>query len=246
MRDLTEADFRQVRALYWGMVSEVDAQLGRVLAAVKQAGAWGETIVILTSDHAELMGDHFLLGKGGFFDGSFHIPLIIRDPRSSGTAGTSVDRFTEAVDVMPTLLDLLGEEPALHLDGRSLKPFLDGQEPPGWREAAHWEFDFRSIDKGTAESHFGISPQRCNLAVLRGERFKYVHFGGGLPPLLFDLARGSRRTEEFRGRPGVAARQAGACRETAGLACRASRSVAGARPVDSGRRPGTSRSAAAS
>ena len=58
-----------------------------------------------------MMGDHFMLGKGGFFDGSYHIPLIVRDPRRTGTAGPEVDRFTEAVDIMPTLLDLLGEEP---------------------------------------------------------------------------------------------------------------------------------------
>ena len=169
------------------MISETDAQLGRIWAAVKAAGAWDDTIVILTSDHAEMMGDHFLLGKGGFFDQSFHIPLIIRDPRRRKTRGTRVERFTEAVDVMPTLLDLLGDTPAAHLDGRSLAPFLDGKTPASWRDAAHWEFDFRSIEKGSAERHFGLKPQQCNLAVIRNEQWKYVHFGGGLPPLLYDL-----------------------------------------------------------
>ena len=49
-----------------------------------------------------MMGDHFMLGKGGFFDGSYHIPLIVRDPRRGKTAGSTVDRFTEAVDIFPT------------------------------------------------------------------------------------------------------------------------------------------------
>jgi arylsulfatase A-like enzyme len=187
VRDFSEDEFRAIRALYWGMVTETDAQLGRVFGAVRKAGAWDDTIVILTSDHAEMMGDHFLLGKGGFFDPSYHIPLIVRDPRRGRTAGRRVERFTEAVDVMPTLLDLLGQTPPAHLDGRSLAPFLDGRTPTGWREAAHWEFDFRSIGKGSAERHFGLRPQQCNLAVLRGERWKYVHFGGGLPPLLYDM-----------------------------------------------------------
>jgi arylsulfatase A-like enzyme len=74
------------------------------------------------------------------------------------------------------------------LDGRSLAPLLDGAEPRSWRDTAHWEFDFRSIEKTTAETHFGLRPQQCNLAVVRSEAYKYVHFGGGLPPLLFDLA----------------------------------------------------------
>jgi arylsulfatase A-like enzyme len=130
-----------------------------------------------------------MLGKGGFFDGSFHIPLIIRDPRRGETGGTKVEYFTEAVDILPTLLDLLEEEVPPHLDGRSLKPFLDGEVPRDWRDAAHWEFDFRSIADGHAQRHFGIGPRQCNLAVIRTEKFKYVHFAGGLPPLLFDLEK---------------------------------------------------------
>jgi arylsulfatase A-like enzyme len=187
VRGFDYEEFRAIRALYYGMISETDAQLGRIWAAVKAAGAWDNTIVILTSDHAEMMGDHFLLGKGGFFDQSFHIPLIIRDPSRRKAAASRVERFTEAVDVMPTLLDLLGQAPPAHLDGKSLAPFLDGKTPEYWRDAAHWEFDFRSIEKGSAERHFGLKPQQCNLAVIRTEKFKYVHFGGGLPPLLYDL-----------------------------------------------------------
>ncbi|WP_027163151.1 alkaline phosphatase family protein [Mesorhizobium sp. WSM1293] len=187
VHDWSEDDFRVLRAIYYGMISEVDAQLGRIWQAVKAAGAWDDTIIVLTSDHAEMMGDHFMLGKGGYFDGSYHIPLIIRDPRHGKAAGGKVDSFTEAVDILPTFLDLLGEEPAPHLDGRSLKPFLSGETPAAWRDAAHWEFDFRSVAAGEAERHFGIASRQCNLAVIRTERFKYVHFGGNLPPLLFDL-----------------------------------------------------------
>ncbi|UVK40181.1 alkaline phosphatase family protein [Mesorhizobium sp. AR10] len=189
VRDWGDDNFRRIRALYYGMISEVDAQLGRIWQAVKAAGAWDDTIIVLTSDHAEMMGDHFMLGKGGFFDGSFHIPLIIRDPRHGKAAGISIDHFTEAVDIFPTLLDLLGEEPPPHLDGCSLKPFVLGSKPQAWRDAAHWEFDFRSIADGDAERHFGIASRQCNLAVIRTQEFKYVHFGGGLPPLLFDLVK---------------------------------------------------------
>lgn len=197
--DWTEKELRQIRAIYWGMVSEVDSQLGRIWQAVRAAGAWDETLIILTSDHAEMLGDHFQLGKGGFHDGSYHIPLIIRDPCARAAAGTSVDRFTEAVDVLPTVLDLLGAPAQPHLDGRSLAPFLAGSAPANWREAAHWEFDFRSVVEQVAERHFGISSRQCNLAVIRDERFKYVHFGGGLPPLLYDLANDLEETRNVAG-----------------------------------------------
>ena len=187
--DWSEEDFRRIRAIYYGMISEVDAQLGRVWQAVKSAGAWDDTIIVLTSDHAEMMGDHFMLGKGGFFDASYHIPLIIRDPRRKVAAGSSVDHFTEAVDILPTLLDLIGAEPQQHLDGRSLLPWIDGKPPEAWRDAAHWEFDFRTVAAGEAERHFGVGSRACNLAVIRTADFKYVHFGSGLPPVLFDLSK---------------------------------------------------------
>ncbi|TGV12696.1 DUF4976 domain-containing protein [Mesorhizobium sp. M8A.F.Ca.ET.173.01.1.1] len=187
VHDWSEDDFRRIRAIYYGMISEVDAQLGRLWQALKTEGAWDNTIIVLTSDHAEMMGDHFMLGKGGYFDGSYHIPLIIRDPRHRKAAGSTVDRFTEAVDILPTLIDLLGVAPEPHLDGCSLKSFLSGGTPAVWRDAAHWEFDFRSVADGEAERHFGLTSRQCNLAVIRTQKFKYVHFGGGLPPLLFDM-----------------------------------------------------------
>ncbi|TGV62116.1 phosphonate monoester hydrolase, partial [Mesorhizobium sp. M00.F.Ca.ET.158.01.1.1] len=92
---------------------------------------------------------------------SYHIPLIIRDPSRRASAGSSVDHFTEAVDVFPTLLDLIGAAPQRHLDGRSLSPWIDGKEPEGWRDAAHWEFDFRTVAEGEAERHFGVGSRQC-------------------------------------------------------------------------------------
>ena len=79
--DWTDADFRVIRAVYWGMISEVDAQIGRLLDGLAGAGAADDTVIVLTSDHAEMLGDHWALGKFGYFDQSFHVPLIIADPR---------------------------------------------------------------------------------------------------------------------------------------------------------------------
>ncbi|RFC67884.1 MULTISPECIES: alkaline phosphatase family protein [Mesorhizobium] len=187
VRDLTEGDFRTIRSIYYGMISEVDDQLGRIWHTLKSAGDWDNTIIVLTSDHAEMMGDHYMLGKGGYFDESYHLPLIIRSPSAHASKGGSVEQFTEAVDLMPTVIELLGGTAPAHLDGHSLATFLNGSTPSDWRNAAHWEFDFRSISSGEEKQPLGLKPQQCNLAVIRTEQHKYVHFGGGLPPLLFDL-----------------------------------------------------------
>jgi arylsulfatase A-like enzyme len=73
------------------------------------------------------------------------------------------------------------------MDGRSLKPFLDGDKAPDWRTEVHWEYDFREVASGKAQAAFGLKLDECNLAVIRDDSFKYVHFTG-LPSLLFDLA----------------------------------------------------------
>jgi arylsulfatase A-like enzyme len=193
VRDFTEAEFRQIKATYYGMIAEVDAQLGRVFDLLEASGAWDETLIVFTSDHAEMMGDHWYLGKGGFFDESQHIPLIIRDPTRRNAFGSKVEAFTEAVDLFPTLLGYFGTQPTHHPDGASLMPFLAGEQPAGWRDAVHWEFDFRDVAGRGAERWFDLPSTRLNMTALRTERYKYVHFAG-LPPLLFDMVADRQNT----------------------------------------------------
>lgn len=201
VRDLDDAGFEAIRAVYYGMVAEMDDQLGRIWRALRAAKAWDDTVIVLTSDHAEMLGDHFLLGKGGFFDQSYHVPLIISDPHRPAAHGTIVDAFTEAVDLFPTLNELIGEASPPQLDGVSLRPFVQGERPSRWRDAVHWEFDFRSVADGRVEARFGLASHECNLAVLRTDDLKYVHFGGGLPPLLFDLASDPGETRNVASDP---------------------------------------------
>ena len=181
----TELEQRQWQATYYGMMSEVDAQIGRLVDALTRSGTIEDTIIVLTSDHGEQLGDHWLREKLAFFDSSYHIPLIFRLPDGVG-AGTTVDRFTENVDIMPTLLDLCGLEPPVQCDGHSLRPFLEGATPLTWRDAAHWEWDFRDPTSDALERSAGLTMDECALAVLRDEHGKYVHFGG-FPPIFYDL-----------------------------------------------------------
>ena len=184
-----EKKLRRMKAVYYGLMSEVDDALGRVFDMLKALDLWDNTLIVFTSDHGEQMGDHWLLGKGGYFDASYRIPLIIRDPRPAADAerGKIVRSFTENVDIMPTMLDLIGAETPVQCDGASLRPFLEGSETPAsWRRQAHWEFDFRDPADDTAEKKLGLTLHQCTMNIIRDDRFKYVHFTH-LPPLFFDL-----------------------------------------------------------
>jgi arylsulfatase A-like enzyme len=188
---MDEAEVRQMRATYYGLMSEVDDQIGRVFKFLKETGQWDNTLVVLTSDHGEQLGDHHLLGKMGYFDESFHIPMIVRDPgvQSDATRGQLVRQFTETVDTMPTILDWMGQAIPRACDGASLLPFLhSGQAPKNWRTEVHYEFDFRNIFYSQPEDVLGTDMDESALAVVQDEQYKYVHFAA-LPPLFFDLRK---------------------------------------------------------
>ena len=186
-----EKKLRRMKAVYYGLMSEVDHHIGRIMAALKETGLIDNTLVIFTSDHGEQMGDHWLIGKCGYFDGSYHIPLIVRDPRPSAnqTRGARVNRFTENVDLMPTMLDFAGHPIPVQCDGKSLRSFLEGdKDPAGWRSQAHWEFDFRDPADDKAERALDLTLHQCTMNIIRDERYKYVHFTGSAP-LFFDLEK---------------------------------------------------------
>lgn len=185
-----DGDLRQLRATYYGMMSEVDAQIGRLFDGLRARELWDDTLVVVTSDHGEQLGDHWLVEKLGWFDSSYRIPLVVRDPspEADATRGRVVDAFTENVDVMPTILEWLAADVPVQCDGRSLLPWLHGATPSSWRDAVFWEFDFRDPVGAARGESTGLGLDESCLTVMRDRRGKYVHFAA-LPPLLFDLER---------------------------------------------------------
>ena len=205
--EMTEAEVAQMRATYCGLMSEIDDHLGRVFAYLKETGQWDNTLIVFTCDHGERLGDHHVLGKIGYFDESYRIPMIIRDPRAeaSATRGTIVETFTETIDTMPTILEWLGLDVPRQCDGRSLLPFCEKGAPADWRTEAHYEFDFRDVFYSKPETSLGIPMDKCSLAAVQDEAFKYVHFAA-LPPLFFDLRKDPGQFVNRAGDPAYAGR----------------------------------------
>jgi arylsulfatase A-like enzyme len=186
--DMSDDDLAKLRATYYGLITEVDDNIGRLVAALKAGGQYDNTLIVITSDHGDTIGDHWVVGKDGYYDSAFHVPLIVRVPGADWDAGrgTKVDAFTENIDVMPTILDLMGLPVPTQCDGYSLRDFLDGGTPAHWRGEVHWEFDFSDVADDMPETMLGVGFDECSLSVIRGRRYKYIHFAG-LDPLLFDL-----------------------------------------------------------
>lgn len=175
-------------AQYLGMVSAVDHEIGRVVAWLEEHGQYDETVVVVTADHGEQLGDHGLVQKLGYFEESYRVPAVIRHPGHRRAHGLVVDRFTEAVDILPTLAEVMGQEVPPQCDGSSLLPFLAGSEPGRWRTEAHYEWDWRDALMGPHRQGGPADPrlERCNLAVARSSSHAYVQFADG-SSLCFDL-----------------------------------------------------------
>ncbi len=114
---------RELTALYYGQITAVDDCIARVLDAIRESGREEDTIVLLTSDHGDLLGSHHLFNKNRHYDEAIRVPLIVRYPRAIRPRVIDT-RVVGLVDVMPTLLDLCGVSIPSSVQGRSLASVL--------------------------------------------------------------------------------------------------------------------------
>lgn len=126
-----EEGWRRLIANYWGLVSQVDAAVGTILDALEACGLAENTIVVYTSDHGDMMGSHGLLAKTVMFEESVTVPLLIKAP---GLAPRKERQVVSQIDLVPTLLDLLGEPIPSGLQGQSVRGLLERGEPPKERD----------------------------------------------------------------------------------------------------------------
>ena len=128
VRSNDELGWKELKTRYWGLCTLVDKYVGRILAGLAELGLADDTIVVYTSDHGHLLGEHRLLNKSVLYEPSAQVPLIIRAP---GLAPRCVATPVSHVDLVPTLLDLLDRPLPAHLHGTSLVPLLrDGDTDP--------------------------------------------------------------------------------------------------------------------
>jgi arylsulfatase A-like enzyme len=128
---LSDRELAEMMAGYYGMVAQLDHAIARVLEALAASGQAGDTLVIVTTDHGELLGDHQMLFKGPLhYDGLLRVPLLVRGP---GVLPAVVAAPVGTIDLVPTILELAGLPIPASVDGRSLRPFLTGGgEPREW------------------------------------------------------------------------------------------------------------------
>ncbi|MCZ6632066.1 MAG: sulfatase-like hydrolase/transferase [bacterium] len=122
----TEEGWRRIRGRYWGNVTLVDRSVAKILRALEESGKADETIVVFTSDHGEMVGDHGILGKTVLYEESVKVPLLIRVPWL-GRHQRRIDGNFGHIDLVPTILDLMGQAVPDHLEGVSRKEVLDGE-----------------------------------------------------------------------------------------------------------------------
>ncbi len=201
----TDDAVRTLRAVYLGLATEVDHHIGRVIQFLKDSGQYDNTMLVLTADHGEMLGDRHAWGKMSVYDAAYHTPLIIRLPGNQARAGAELTEITESIDIAPTILDWIGQDIPDAMDGRSLLPLLRGEQPDDWRLYSFSELDFSDPVAPTRwQQDLGTSASDSCLGILRDDRFTLVEFAADLPPLLFDRA-GQGELEDVSRRPEYAA-----------------------------------------
>lgn len=172
---------------YMGLIKQVDDQMGVLFKWLEDTGRLQDTMIVLTSDHGDFLGDHWLGEKSFFYESSIRVPLIIYDPspEADATRGTVCDALVESIDLAPTFLEVAGGETADHiLEGESLLPLLHGERTDTQRDAVFCEVDYTTNNEAVL---LGASPDEALVFMVATRRWKLIHFETGHRPILFDL-----------------------------------------------------------
>lgn len=189
------AEIHRARAAYYGSITQIDHQIGRLLYELRHAGLYQHTLFVFVSDHGDMLGDHHLWRKTYAYEGSARVPFIVRLPRAHGIAGGQViDAVVELRDVMPTILDACGLPVPDSVDGRSVLPLLRGEDI-AWRSYLHGEHS--QCYHPLQEHHYVTDGHEKLIWLTRANRLQF-----------FDLDRDPLEEHDVAGNPAYAERVA--------------------------------------
>ncbi len=168
----TPDDWRKHRWGYYRMAELVDAEIGKLLAALKKTGLAGNTLIVFTADHGDCAGAHGFNQKTVFYEESARVPLLINWPGRTLVA-VSDKLINIGIDILPTLLDAAGVAAPPALPGRSLLPLALGKGTGDWREFV--VVQNHMVQTGMVD---GLKPEMAGRMV-RTDRYKYCVYGCG-------------------------------------------------------------------
>ncbi|OGV67209.1 MAG: hypothetical protein A3K19_26195 [Lentisphaerae bacterium RIFOXYB12_FULL_65_16] len=165
---------RNTLSIYWGTISFIDDQFGRLLRGLDDMGCLDNTIIVFTSDHGDQCGDHWVWHKGPYwFDGALRIPGVIAAPAGMLKHGLRADALVETVDFYPTLCEMAGIAAPPQVQGRSCLGLLEGRTCEH-RTDAYTEYQ---AHVGCTEQMFSLRDERYRIVVYRdrpyGELYDY-------------------------------------------------------------------------
>lgn len=182
--DASPRELRRATAAYYGMVDHIDELYGHVIEQLEHVGQdIDDWIVVYTSDHGEMLGEHGIWEKQKFYEASGRVPLIIRWPKGF-EGGRVVEENVNLCDLFATMSDLAGLPIPDGLDSRSLVPLLNG-------DASGWNNETVSQFQGT------------NVMIKR-DHLKYQYYGPDMPEVLFDLEADPTETTDYIDNPDYA------------------------------------------
>jgi len=163
---MKDREARKARGVYYGMITNVDHQIGRLMGALMKHDFWDNTVIIYTTDHGEHLGDYGTYFKGTMLESSARIPLIIRCPTTMKPhRGETCDSLVELADLLPTFCDIARTPAPDDVTGKSLLPLLDDHVKTV-RDELHGQID--------------------NQHMFHDGRYKYLYFADDGAELIFD------------------------------------------------------------
>ncbi len=187
--DLGKAQVRKSRQGYYGSITFIDEQVGRIMDALEKQNQLENTLILFTADHGDMTGDHHLWRKSYAYEASARIPMLVRWPQGmlSAKRGQTLTQPAEIRDVFPTFLHAASIGPERQLDGESLLKPIQG-ETEGWRDCIDLEHDVCY----SPDNHWNAL---CN------SQFKYIFHAKSGEEQLFDLERDPNELKDLAGDP---------------------------------------------